>query len=204
VARGWFQCNSGWALWKENKMSYKAVALTFGYAEDSTSATIIFTPEYVFETKKEALHSLVEYLYTKYLVEIKHTDHHKNEYKTHMAECCRKAWNKKGDCSLERCPKCGASYAPVKSPFDIGDWESYLLEIFRSTADSYGDFEVGVSCNWNPWDFDFSITNKQMVIIAEKGELVLTKTLFKIHPELLEELEEDIDDFGAYNKICSE
>jgi len=191
-------------------MTYKAIALTFGYVESATSAVLIFTPEHAFETRKEALHSLAEYLYTKYSFEIKEHVDHINRYKTYMAPCCRKAWDKRDQNNPpEKCPRCGASYSvEAESQFSIDDWYNYLDNIFHSTANSYGDSEVDCDCNWNPWDFDFSITKDEMIIINKDGEVVLLKALMNIHPELLEDINDCNGIFSKengreYDIICN-
>ncbi|CAB4196749.1 hypothetical protein UFOVP1290_269 [uncultured Caudovirales phage] len=179
---------------------YKSVSLSFGYVESNTTAVLIYTAtKKIPSSRSEALESLTEHLYKKYLCDKKDNDDYVHTYKTHMAKCCQKAW-KNSNRDLNTCPKCGANYnAEIVSEFDISDWQNYLRDLMNSDCDSYGyhyecsDFED--EYGWSPWQHNFNHQSDEMVIVAEKAEDILTIALAKIHPELKSAAINDEDGF---------
>lgn len=201
---------------------YKGVALSFGYVESNTTSWLIFTIEggACPTTRKEALHTLTEYLYNKFKSDIDYKADFLDDYKSHMARCCKDAWRKMDkDNPLKSCPRCNASYeVPYDRSFSVEDWQQWLRELHHSDCDSYGDHDyIDRKYDWTPWRNDFSIPQHQMVIVCENAEHILTMALAEIHPELKEEVRDD--DYGLfdsdsdcdspyyasdYNNICDE
>ncbi len=189
---------------------YKSIVLSFGYVESNTTAWLIYTAERKLpSSRKEALESLTEHLYKKYLSDKKDNDDYNNASKTHMARCCQKAW-KNSNRDLSICPKCGANYnAEIINEFDIYDWKNYLRDLMNSDSDSYGyhyesgDFED--EYGWSPWQWSFNSSSDEMVIVAECAEDILTIALAKIHPELKSSVINDDDGYfdSDNDNVCS-
>jgi hypothetical protein len=186
---------------------YKGVALSFGYVESNTTSWLIFTIESgeCPTSRKEALHTLTEYLYNKYKAEKDDNAKFSDNYKSHMAKCCRDAWSKRNyQNPPTNCPRCNASYdVPCDRTFSVEDWEDWLKRLQSSDCDSYGDHDY-IECkyDWTPWRTRFDIPQHQMVIVCENAEHILTMALAEIHPELGEEVEDD--DYGLFERDNSE
>ena len=177
-------------------MACQVIALAFGYAESQSTSWLIYksdNPVYS-KTRKEALLSLTEYLWKKYQSETEYAEDFVKRYKTNMAQCCQKAW--RNDKTLIKCPTCEALYNIEKEKeFDITHWQEFLCNIGTSTCDSYGDhYDIENPHNWCPWQFDFNVRRREMLVVQENAEHILTLALFELHPELREM---STDEYGA-------
>lgn len=171
--------------------AYRTVALSFGYAESNTTSWLIYHAEAKNPTtRREALESLVNYLWNKFYGES--LDHHDSliAYRNGR-RCCQDNWllNKYVD-GIRRtedpthCEVCGTTYPTWK--FHEEEWKNFLQDIHSSYSDSYGDHvNVDDPYGWSPWMYSFNVLQHQMVIIGEQAEKHLTHTLYQLHPELL-------------------
>jgi hypothetical protein len=183
-------------------MNYcRAIALKFGYVENNTVSWLIFQAEGKMPTsRKEALYSLTEMLYTKYLQE---TDHNQDNI-YHMAQCCQKAWyNRDYKNPPIRCPNCEALYKK-KDIFNVTNWLNWLDGLFRSTIDGYGgEFEEN-KYGWEPFHYQFDVPQHNMLIIGEEAETIITYVLRDIHPELIDNVIDDEYNIFNSNNIKNE
>ena len=155
------------------RAKYKAVGLRFGATESNTIGQLVFVSNADFDTRKEALHSLVEYLYSKYMIE----GEERNKIAPHK----------------NRCDECKKSIVSTFK-YEENDWQEFLKELLRADFDSYGVHEEAKnSYIWDPFSFDFNVRQDQMIIINENAELFLTKVLYEMHPELKTEFQSYID-----------
>jgi hypothetical protein len=173
---------------KKNNSGIKAIALSFGYAEDGATSWLIFEGVDNHASRKDALLSLTEYLYQKFKEEKGDLENYLDRYRSNMAQCCQKAWRKRDDENPpERCPDCEALYTPKKktNAFSTVEWFAFLEDIRNSTCDSYGYYDGDE--NWSPWGFSFDIDRTQMLVIYQWAQEILTIALAEIHPELAED-----------------
>lgn len=175
--------------------SCQVIALSFGYVESNTTSWLIYQAEGKHpSTRKEALHSLVEYLWDKYNKETGESKKHLDLFKSNMAKCCRTAWNKRDTNNPPtHCPFCEANYNKViENEFSITEWHEFLTNLHGSCCDNYGEHDWPENpYGWSPWMYDFNIPQNQILIIAENAEVILTQALSKIHPELRNLCSED-------------
>lgn len=160
----------------------RAIALCFGYVESNTTSHLVYQADHKWpSSRKEALHSLVNYLYNKFVYE--NEDYRKS--KMHMADCCRKGWwARDRENPPTNCPTCNADYN-VPFQFSEEEWINYLYDLHRSNCDSYGDHDdIDNPYDWQPWRFYFDVPQHEMLIISENAEHILTHALYEIRPEL--------------------
>lgn len=182
-------------------MSCRVIALTFGYVESSTTSWLIYSTEdkHSIPTRKEALHSLTAYLYDKFQKESETTRHTHNTYKTHMAQCCYKAWLRRlrDVADPTNCPTCGASYlVKEEESFSLDDWHEYLNRLHSSDADSYGEHDWPDNPErWTPWGYTFDAPSSEVLLVQEHAAEILTMALAEIHPELKDHLVDDQEEW---------
>lgn len=183
---------------------YRAIALSFGYVESNTTSWLVYHAEvHTPSTRKEALQSLVAYLWDKYVKQSNESHEFGLGYQLGN-KCCQRhwldtkyipdpekpGWNKKREVDPIRCPTCEMKY-PVTWEFNEEDWQEYLWDLHRSDCNSYGEHDWADNPNgWSPWMYSFDVPQHQMVIIGEHAEITLTTVLYELHPELVSK-EED-------------
>ena len=154
-------------------MPFHTVVLTFGYVESASTATLWMSPEEItFETAKEAVESLANEFYVKYVSEGRTGPQDLNP-------CCSKGISKKH----KFCRECGKSLRG--SEFDEDTYRDFLYDIFHSDNDSYGndarykgDYETPDNACWGVTDIGNAISNPEgIVFINEMGEKILTQAL---------------------------
>lgn len=190
---------------------YKAIALAFGYVESNTTAWLIYRAEYKTPTsRKEALYSFVEYLWSKFSGE---NDDHAESRLYKKERCCIDFWYKNKYPTAENkdtfqkptvCGTCGKEY-DFTWKFSDDKWEDFLRGIMSSDADSYGDHDEAENpYGWSPWMYRFDVPQHEMVIVGENAEVILSQVLFELHPELREEDSEvphpDDEGFDFYHR----
>lgn len=198
----------------------KAIALKFGYVESNNTSWLVYLSEGLYRYKtpssnKEALHSLAEYLYQKFICDDKYRIDLHNKYQSHMAKCCRITWSDewhRGNYEmpqLKNCPTCNASYSLADPKFDEDRWIEFLIGISISDCDRYGEHDgVDNPFGWDPWSFDFSLDKKDIIVIPERAECFLLMALKEIHPELFDESDSEYDDYYTsfylkpYQELC--
>ena len=157
----------------------QAIALRFGYVESNTLSWFVFQPEVSFNTKKEAFHSLAEFLYQRYLeAKIKPSK-----------KCCKE--NAK-DPTQRFCSTCGLELSLLN--FYYQEWIDDLEEYRIGTIDDsgyalYPDNPDG----WDPANYVFNIPRKNMMFIHENGAQMLSYAVAELHPELKEDIDSEIN-----------
>jgi hypothetical protein len=167
----------------------QAIALRFGYVESNVLSWFVFQPEIAFKTKKEAFHSLAEFLYQRYL----------GDHPSKIRTCCKKSAE---DPENEFCPKCGRSLD--ESAFDYYQWCEDLERFRVGTIDGSGYMgDDDNPAGWDPSNFGFGIPNKNMIIVHENGIEMLGYAVAELHPELKEKIHGEINDcfYDDYLKI---
>ena len=166
-------------------MAIKMIALSFGHDEDLVAGCLIYRPTNGFpEKRKEALYSLTEFLYKKYLAD--------NPTEI-IKECCKKYIGKEN-----YCPKCGKLLTSPKKCQDIlDDWKSYVRDLIIKTCDSYGaDYEVENPNCWTLWSNGFTLNEKEYIQITEDADKILSIILCKMHPEIFKiKLKDEFHDY---------
>lgn len=152
------------------------IVLGFGFAEDCRTAVVIFTAETKFKNRNDALKSLTEYLYQKYVLDTP------PEISPLMKECCKRYINK------QFCADCGVKIQKsLTKCFDLEDFRRFLYEIQGSTINSYGeDYDVLNPDGWDPFAGIILISKLHSIILHENAECVICTILEEIHPELFE------------------
>lgn len=169
---------------------YKAIALRFGYTSDTKLSWLVFTTKLSFDNKEDALLSLAQVLFSAYSEEQSYSDKHYNMYKEHMARCCQKNWQ--NDKTLKSCPTCNANYLlEYKTDFSSDDWHKFLFKLCNADFD---DCSLNEDADWNPYDFNFDVPNSEIVVIPVHAKTVLDIALLKLHPNLIDEFDIDIDE----------
>jgi hypothetical protein len=166
----------------------QAIALRFGYVESAALSWFVFQPEIAFKTKKEAFHSLAEYLYQRFM-----------EYQYHAPkDCCSFSAE---DPENKFCPKCGNELR--ESGFDYRAWVEYLEYYRTGTCDGSRYNSVDNTIGWDPANFGFGIPDKNMIIVHENGIEMLSYAVAELHPELKEDIHAEINDcfYQDYQKI---
>jgi hypothetical protein len=157
----------------------RAIALRFGYVESNTLSWFVFQTEYEIETKKEAFHSLAEFLYQRYL----------GDHPSKIRACCKKSAE---DPENEFCPKCGRSLD--ESAFDYYQWCEDLERFRVGTIDGSGYMDgTDNPHEWDPAEFGFGIPEENMIIVGEQGAQMLAYAVAELHPELKEDIEAEIN-----------
>jgi hypothetical protein len=188
----------------------KCIHISFGYVESSQMAGLNFTCQSGFKTPEEALVSLANGLYEKYIGDCDFG----GKKKRAPNKCCSKALAKKFDF----CPKCGASLR--KQDFDVQEYADWLRNLPRETADSWGGGEIVASALhldqpsdvWNPWNTLTSLLKlkqSEVLDIIECGEAVLLRATTRLRDEYPDQdLEMDFDELGylpeEYKKLLPE
>ncbi len=173
-------------------MKISTIVLHFGYVESGRCAPMMYSSKFsgkYFKDPKLAFETLAIQLFNKFLKDreryyenAKHNKQHRNCPPT----------------TEPYCSKCGILLKPNLISDD--EFESYLLELQSSTANSYGsaeeveiDGEYVVS-TWYPFNTHDSLVDIQkghFIIVWEKAETyILTKAKEK-YPELFEDNEVD-------------
>lgn len=171
-----------------------AIALGFGYVESGKTSWLIYKAEQGSPaTRKQALFSLVKYLYAKYQSELEQA----NSWRDLRVKnkCCKTNIRQNADAKF--CSDCGSNIS--KKQFDVEDWRGFLFRLQKSDCDSYGDHDDVYDSNdfsWTPWMFGFDVQQKNMLIIGENAEHILTEVLKLIHPELADP-EDDYNNYVA-------
>jgi hypothetical protein len=176
-------------------MSIKLVIISLGYAESSTTAHLVFCSGAKKKPKNslEAVHSLAEFLYQKYLID---TNFERDVVDTNR--CCKKYIG-----SEPFCPKCGTSLEKKNKPFDWEHWKEYLFALFHSDCDSYGaEDEVPNPHQWSTMYVDFAVNKNQFVHLTTYGDEMISIALSEIHPEFITDKDEIARDwiFVEYNQ----
>jgi len=178
--------------------AYRAIALSFGYVESSTTSWLIFHAESGSpSTRKEALQSLVAYLWDKFVKESNETHEFALGYSLGN-KCCQRHWTdtkyvngKRRETNPTKCSICGDVY-PLTWIFDEEVWVEYLWDLHRSDANNYGEHDwVENPDGWSPWMYSFDVSQHQMVVIGENAQDTLTRVLYELHPELENSSEEE-------------
>jgi hypothetical protein len=153
-------------------MLTRAIALRFGYVESNRLDWFVFQAKVPCLTKKDAIHSLTEYLFRKF-DPVSNRPHKK---------CC--VATAKKDKDAEFCSKCGKG---LKRYFPVEEWMEWLDTLSRGVIDDYGYGDEPENPNvWDPSQFGFGIPDKEMLVVNEEAAEILTIALFEIHPELKE------------------
>lgn len=162
-----------------------AIALRFGYVESNALSWLVFQAEFVApKTRKEALLSLAEFLYKKFMGT--------RSYQSVMTKkCCKKSLD--ADSDNEFCSKCGD---PIKDPgFDFDRWVNFLEGIRTTTIDGFGySDDTENPYGWDPSLFAFGIPDKNMIIVAENAAEMLSFAVAELHPETKEIIEPEINE----------
>ena len=166
-----------------------AIALRFGYVESSALSWFVFQPEFAFKTKKEAFHSLAEYLYQRYIA---------YQSKPKLKDCCKISRETPGNAF---CSKCGG--ALFQSSFDYHNWIQDLEDYRIGTCDSSRYNSVDNPAGWDPANYLFGIPEKNMIIVEENGAEMLSYAVAELHPELKDCIHQEINDvfYTDYKKI---
>ena len=158
----------------------KAIALRFGYVESNTLSWFVFQTEYDIESRKEAFHSLAEFLYQRYLEDHPHK----------VKPCCKKSLAK--DPESQFCPKCGHSL--IQSVFDYWEWTQDLEKFRNGTIDGSGYMDgTDNPHEWDPTAFGFGVPEDEMIIVDEQGAEMLAYAVAELHPELKEDIDPEVN-----------
>lgn len=150
----------------------KMIALSFGYVESLRTSYLIFwsLAKKKPQTKKEAIESLAEFLYQKYI--------HENSPLNERNKCkyCDNYVGKEAFC-----PKCGRSLKDNPIAFDWDDWIDYLNELHSSDCDSYGwSVDIDNPYRWDPNVGNFEINKDEYIHVIENGAHILSCALSSI------------------------
>lgn len=158
----------------------RAIALRFGYVESNTLSWFVFQTEYDIETKKEAFHSLAEFLYQRYL----------GDHPSKMKACCKKSLA--ADPENEFCSKCGRSLTGWV--FDFNQWKQDLEDFRNDTIDGSGYMDdTDNPYEWDPTAYGFGVPESEMIIVGEQGAEMLAYAIGELHPELKEDIHSEIN-----------
>lgn len=170
-------------------MAIKLIALTFGYVESGTTARLLFSAGNPPKTKREAIKSLAEYFYQKYLI-----DNRAIIEPIMGSPCCQNYIGKENFC-----PKCGKDLTSVIATDNYLSWQDFidfLFEVFHSDANSFGEYDSFPNPNdWTPWGVSYVATEKQVIDIPENGEHILAIALNDLHPEFHYEISDIAREF---------
>ncbi len=137
--------------------NYK-VAFSTGYVEDSSISWVFFEPENNehFQSKKDALKSLVDFLYKKFT------------YRYPVR-------------NINGCVNCG--HKPISDDgIDVEGFEDYVRSIPSETVDSFGYDDVDDGIIWNAVSFK-NDAHTEVITIYEYTEKIFSRMLKEIFPE---------------------
>jgi hypothetical protein len=169
----------------------RAIAMRFGYVESNTLSWLVFQAEVAFNSKKEAFHSLAEFVYQRYL-----ESNHPPE------ECCKEAAK---DPANNYCSVCGIDLSSWS--FDYLDWEDDLEGYRVGTIDgSYYTLYPDNPAGWDPANFVFTIPRKNMMFIHENGAQMLGFAIAELHHELKDNIHSRINKcfYDDYQELLHE
>lgn len=194
---------------------YLGIALSFGYVESNTTSWLIYHAENkISSSRREAIHSLVAYLWDKYTKQNDENHEFSLGY-SYGSKCCQRHWldtkyvddpqkqgaRKKREINPTSCPTCNGEY-PTTWTFEEEDWKEYLFDLHHSDCNSYGEHEWPDNpYGWSPWMYSFNIPQHQMVVIGEQAEDILTMALYELHPELMENSEDEEPTYFEANGV---
>jgi hypothetical protein len=174
-------------MWK----MIRAIALRFGYVENNTLSWFIFQSEVGFKTKKEAFHSLAEFVYQRYL-----------ENKVYQPrECCKESGK---DPAHIFCSNCGTRLSQLV--FSYLEWAEDLEAYRMGIIDGNSDKGIDNPDGWDPANYVFNISPKNMMLVHELGVEMLSLAVVELHPELKEEIYSYINDYWLddYQELLNE
>jgi hypothetical protein len=167
-------------------MMIQAIALRFGYVESNALSWLVFQAEFEndldLQSKKQAFHSLANFLYQKFM---------DNRGIKPSKTCCQKSL--KADSENEYCSKCGER---VRSfGFNYFDWIDFLDGVLHGCIDSFGYCDGADNPNgWDPSLYCFGVPEEDMIIVHENGAEMLSFAVAELHPELKEVIDNEIND----------
>lgn len=151
----------------------KAVALTFGYVESNTLSWLVFESEYnTPKTKKQALLSLAEFLYQKFM----------GRRRT-QPDCAVCNTSLADNPSAKYCSECGMRLRSVG--FYYYEWLDFLEGVRTSDIDGfhYSD-DTDNPHGWDASLFAFGLPDKKMLIVQEHAAEMLSLAVAELHPEV--------------------
>ncbi len=160
-------------------MAIRIIWLKSGYAESSKVAWLIYGFPCSQYNKKEAMFSLAEQLYNKYV----------EDSTPFQRYCCKVASD-----MAEHCSGCGRRLEKFR--FDFEDFQNWLRGLFGSDCNSYGDPEG----DW--WLFHdpkhiLEVPMSQHLVLSDNGDIAILYALH-LNPRIDWCSNFDIDGRGSY------